>query len=195
MNYLGHMFLSGDDPELMMGNFIADAVKGNKIDDFPESVRRGILLHRKIDTFTDSHPSSRALSQFLNPYFRKYSGVVVDMYYDHFLARNWENFSQEDIRVFTERNYLFLHSRIQELPPKSKRILPFMMEDNWLMAYASFGGLDKAFRGMARRTPFFSGMEKGVAVLRDHYAECKLHFDCFMPEVIAFVAQEKEKLS
>lgn len=195
MNYLGHMFLSGNDPELMFGNFIADAVKGNKIDTFPERIRTGILLHRKIDAFTDHHSSSRALNHLLNPFFRKFSGVVVDMYYDHFLARNWDEFNTEDLRSFAERNFLLLSARFLQLPPKSKRILPFMMKDNWLMAYAHFDGLDRAFKGMARRTPFFSGMEKGVVVLRDHYAECRAHFDCFMPEVIAFVAQEKEIMS
>jgi acyl carrier protein phosphodiesterase len=194
MNYLGHMYLSGKDAELMLGNFIADAVKGNQIDSFPDPVKRGILLHRKIDAFTDHHSSSRALNRLLNPHFRKYSGVVVDMYYDHFLARNWTTFSSEDLKSFTEANYRILQRHFLQLPARSRRILPFMMKDNWLMAYASFAGLDQAFRGIARRTPFYSGMEKGVAVLRDHYAECRACFECFMPDVTAFVAEEKERM-
>lgn len=189
MNYLAHMYLSGEDDELMIGNFIADGVKGKRMERYPEGIRDGIILHRQIDSFTDNHEISAGLRSDLSFAFGKYAAVVVDMYYDHFLAANWSAYSDEPLRGFTERNYAVLARNFSLLPGKSRRILPFMMKSNWLMAYAGFEGLDRAFRGMARRTPFESGMEQAVEVLKKKYGVYQSAFESFFPDVIAYVNQ------
>ena len=184
MNYLAHMFLSGHDDGLMIGNFIADAVKGNRMNDYPDAVRNGIRLHRAIDTFTDQHAITAIGRERLHPHFHKYSGVVVDMYFDHFLASNWSMWSTEPLRDFTSRNYGILARNFLQLPARSRRMLPFMVRDNWLLSYARLEHLDKAFRGMAQRTIFRSGMELATEVLRDQYDEFRVEFLDFFPEII-----------
>lgn len=187
MNYLAHMYLSGDDQEIMIGNFIADAVKGRRMERYPSRVQDGILLHRRIDEYTDTHEVTRQARKHMAGRFGKYSGVVMDMYYDHFLGIKWGSYSDESLYAFTERNFAILARNFYVLPGKSRRILPFMMKNNWLAAYASFEGLDRAFNGMARRTPFESGMEAAVDFLKKDYSYFAEAFDEFFPDILAFV--------
>lgn len=184
MNYLAHLYLSGPDEGLIVGNFIADAVKGRSVERYPEPIRRGISMHRSIDRFTDGHPLNAEARRWLYPYVHKYAGVVLDMYHDHFLATDWGSWSAEPLQGFTRRSYQTLLRHFLSLPPRSRRILPFMMKDDWLSSYARMEGLGQAFQGMARRTPFASGMEGAVKVLEDHYDEFRKVFQQFLPELI-----------
>jgi len=192
MNYLAHMYLSGNDPELMIGNFIADAVKGRQLERYPERIQAGIRLHRAIDAYTDTHEVVVAGRERLRRYFHKYSGVVIDMYFDHFLASGWEDYSTEPLLDFTHRNYAILSRYYLLLPGRSRRILPHMIRRNLLVAYGSLEGLDHAFRGMARRTPFRSGMEDAVEVLKQEYDGLRAGFRSFFPELVGFAALKRE---
>ncbi len=194
MNFLAHLYLSGDNEDLITGNFIADHVKGNGINKFSDAIRSGILLHRDIDRFTDSHPQFILSKNRLVPYYRKYAGVIVDMYYDHFLSAFWEKYADEPIEKFTRRMYKILLKRFLILPPKTKRILPFMAKDNWLVGYGKLEGLRRALSGMAYRTPFDSGMEKAVNDLQENYALFKQEFETFFPEIIAYTNSQIEKI-
>jgi acyl carrier protein phosphodiesterase len=186
MNYLAHLYLSGKDEGLIVGNFIADALKGRQDEDYPEHIRRGIDMHRAIDRFTDDHPLNAEARRRLHPFVHKYAGVVMDMYHDHFLASEWGSWSDIPLTRFTRNAYVVLSRKYFLLPPRSKRILPFMMKDDWLSSYALPEGLDQAFRGMARRTPFASGMEKAVEILKDQYPDFREVFRRFFPELIEF---------
>jgi len=119
--------------------------------------------------------------------YHKYSGVIIDMYWDHFLADNWADYSDEDILSFTRRNYKILMKNFLILPAKTKRILPFMMSTNWLASYARLDFLQKCFEGMAIRTPFNSGMENAVSDLKEDYESFRLEFEKFFPEIIEYV--------
>jgi acyl carrier protein phosphodiesterase len=190
LNYLAHTYLSdlaGDDEKLFLGNFIADHVKGNHLNHFDAGIVRGIMLHRKTDEFTDKHPSFIACRERLTPRYHKYAGVITDMFYDHFLAANWSGFSDENLKVFTERHYRILLKNFLLLPGKTKRILPFMIRSNWLASYARLEFLQRSLEGMAVRTPFQSHMEKAVEDLREDYSFYKKEFYVFFPAVIAFV--------
>ncbi len=186
MNFLAHVYLSGENEETIIGNFIADHVKGNRINRYSPGIIAGIQLHREIDTFTDSHPIFLASKARLQKKYKKYSGVIVDMFYDHFLSANWPDYSEEDITSFTNRIYRIAIKRYFILPPKTKRLLPFMARSNWLAGYGTLEGIDRALTGMSGRTPFKSGMENAAGDLKRDYSLYKTEFQQFFPEVIRF---------
>lgn len=194
MNFLAHLYLSGDNEEIIIGNFIADHVKGNKMSKFSPGIQDGIRLHRDIDQFTDTHPIFLESKSRLAENYRKYAGVIVDMYYDHFLSANWHEYSNESIRQFTGRMYKILLKKYFILPPKTKRILPFMAKDNWLVGYGKLDGLKMALTGMSKRTPFDSKMENAVEDLKNNYDLFKKEFEVFFPELVMFSEKERIKL-
>lgn len=193
MNYLAHVYLSNNNEDLMIGNFIADHVKGKVILDFSDEIRAGIVLHREIDQFTDSHPVFLKSKMRLANNYRKYAGVIVDMFYDHFLAANWDDYSEEDLEKYTQRVYKILMKKFLILPRKTKYILPFMAKSNWLRNYGSFDGLHRALSGMAKRTPYESGMEKATDDLKNDYDFYRQEFREFFPDVIRFSKKRIEE--
>ncbi|KAF0199053.1 MAG: hypothetical protein FD166_678 [Bacteroidetes bacterium] len=184
MNFLAHLYLSGENREVIIGNFIADHVKGNKIMTYSPGVRAGILLHRAIDQFTDNHPVVKLAVERLRPDFRKYAGVVVDMYFDHFLSNGWNSWSEEPLRSFTERMYSIIIASTGILPPRTMHMIPYMMNHDWLGNYGNFEGLNRALTGMARRTPFYSNMETAAERLKQDYDFFEESFDVFFPQLI-----------
>jgi len=189
MNFLAHLYLSEDNDGVTLGNFIADAVKGSQFDHFPVDVVRGIRLHREIDSFTDSHPVFRQSKARLSARYRMFSGVIVDLYYDHFLARNWHDYSDRDLEKFVSETYKMLLRNYAILPSRSKRILPFMIAQNWLVGYADLDRLARVFQGMSRRSRFESGMEHAVEDLEAAYPEFEREFRQFFPEIIRHIEQ------
>ncbi len=187
LNYLAHLYLAGTQPESIVGNFIADHVKGSSIDAFSFGIKRGIAMHRGVDAFTDSHPFFQQSAARLQPRYKHYSGVVVDMFYDHFLSKNWQDYASIDLDVFLDQKFKILTSFFDILPPRAKRILPYMMEQNWLASYATFQGLNQALTGLSRRTKFVSNMQYAVDDLKLHYAGFESEFRSFFPELAAFV--------
>lgn len=155
---------------------------------YDTDIQRGIILHRAIDTFTDEHPVFRESSRRLMPRYGLYSRVIVDIYYDHFLARRWEEYSSTDLTDFVQSAYKLLIRNYLILPARSKRILPFMIAQNWLAGYASLQDLQRVFNGMARRTGYKSGMENAIVSLKKDYTKYETEFRRFFPEIIAFVA-------
>ncbi len=194
MNFLAHIYLSGKDENLLLGNFIADMVKGRQIEKYSPDVVKGIRLHRKIDEFTDSHPYVARSKDRIREKYRHYSGVVVDMYYDHFLAINWKYYSDEPLETFVENAYNVLLRNYIMLPSRAKFILPIMIGSNWLVNYADLKSLQRHMEGMSRRTSFNSGMEEAVTDLKKHYKEFGQDFAEFFPELVRFSINYVEKL-
>jgi acyl carrier protein phosphodiesterase len=195
MNFLAHSHLSGNDKNLMIGNFIADAVKGKKYKDFPQGISKGIILHRKIDYFTDKHMLVRESMNLIRPVYAKFSGIIVDIYYDHFLAANWYDYSSENFDDYVHDVYSLLKRNFLSLPGRSKRILPFMITQNWLGAYANTDELKRVFYGMDRRTSNISGMRNAVDQLLANYDELKNHFVEFYPQLQEYVESEIQILN
>lgn len=187
MNYLAHLFLAGNHPEIILGNFIADHVKGSDVLKYPEPVRYGIKMHRAIDTYTDQHQVVKQSISRLRNDFHKYAGVIVDMYYDHFLSSQWNNYSPTSLSDFTKTRYDILNTFKPILPDRSARLLYYMEKQNWLLSYGSFEGMQQAFNGMARRTTFISNMEAAVDNLKNGYGEFEIEFRLFFPELQQFV--------
>lgn len=186
MNYLAHLYLSFGNEEIMVGNFIADTVKGNQILHFSEKIQEGIRLHRMIDKFTDNHPVVDKSKAIVRENYKKYSGVVIDMFYDHFLAANWRDFSDESLLMFTKRSYRTLFKYYFIMPTRMKKILPAMAASNWLESYESIENIGLALMGMSRRTKFETGFENGASDLKLHYNELLQDFQVFFPELISF---------
>jgi acyl carrier protein phosphodiesterase len=187
LNYLAHLFLAGSDPEIILGNFIADHVKGSDILNYSETIKMGISMHRAIDNFTDQHPVVKQSIARLRADFHKYAGVIVDMYYDHFLSALWDEYSSIDLPLFTKTRFDILNTFHAILPERSARLLFYMEKQNWLLSYGSFEGIQQAFNGMSRRTTFESHMENSVVNLKAGYVEFGHEFRRFFPDLQLFV--------
>jgi len=186
MNFLAHLYLSGDSPKIRVGNFIGDFVKGKNLTDrFDTDIAKGIALHREIDWFTDRHSVVKQSKDRLRPKYRHYSGVIVDIFYDHFLAKNWEKYSADFLPDYAEECYSVIQQHDAILPEEVKYMLPYMINGNWLVNYSKLEGIQKALSGMARRTRFESKMEESVADLRESYEDFKNEFEIFFPDLIS----------
>jgi acyl carrier protein phosphodiesterase len=180
MNFLGHFYLSSFDPELLVGNFIADDIKGKKYLDFPEKISKGIMMHREIDFYTDHHPIVKQGRERLFGKYRHYSGVIIDMYYDHFLASLWDNYSEESLSSYANSIYKTLEKYTDQLPERSQFLFPHMKSGNWLLRYASIEGIGQSLNGMSRRLNNNSKLNLAVYELNEFYDEFKAEFQEFI---------------
>ncbi|OIP50155.1 MAG: DUF479 domain-containing protein [Flavobacteriaceae bacterium CG_4_8_14_3_um_filter_34_10] len=186
MNYLAHIYLSGTDEEVIIGNFIADGIKGNKYQKFPIGIQKGILLHREIDTFTDAHSIVRQSTKRLHENYGHYSGIIVDILYDHFLAKNWSIYSSIPLNEFVNNFYQLLHNNFDILPIRIQKMIPFMIADNWLLSYATVPGIGKILYQMNYRTKNKSKMNFAVLELEEHYEAFEAEFTIFFKELNKF---------
>lgn len=194
MNYLAHIYLSGDHELITIGNFIADGFKGKEYKKQPKEIQMGVLLHRHIDTFTDSHATVRISTKRLHEKYSHYSGIIVDMLYDHFLAKNWSRYSNIPLDEYVEDFYVSLERNFQLLPLRIQKMMPHMMTDNWLVSYASMEGIKRALEGMNRRTKHKSSMNEAVNELEEFYSEFENEFTLFFDELIIFSKAKLEEL-
>lgn len=192
MNFLAHIHLSGENEFIKIGNFMADGVRGKQYENFPPAIQKGILLHRAIDTFTDAHPLFRQSTKKLHSRYHHYAGVIVDMYYDHFLAKNWSDYHPESLALYSEKFYQSLLDNHSILTSKTQHLLPYMMEYNWLVNYQSVAGLERILSQMDHRTKNQSLMRFATEELVAHYDEFEAEFSLFYKEVQLF---SKNKLN
>jgi acyl carrier protein phosphodiesterase len=190
MNFLAHIYLSFGDDEITIGNFIADSIRGNKIDHLPTRIQKGILLHREIDTYTDSHVIPKISSKRLHKNYSHYSRVIVDIFYDHFLAKNWINYSDTPLKVYVEHFYDLLEDNYPILPSGVQRMMPYMISDNWIYNYSKMEGIGRVLNGMNRRTKNKSKMNFAILDLEEHYTDFEKEFTSFFEELIIFSKQK-----
>ena len=194
MNFLAHIYLSGDNEEIILGNFIADAIKGKKYLHYPPEVQKGILLHRRIDHFTDTHPLVRKSSSKLHKNYSHYAGVIVDIFYDHFLAANWEKYSKIPLENFVAEFYILLQKNFDLLPAPIQNFLPYMVKENWLLSYASIQGISRILYQMNIRTKNIVQMDRAINELQDHYMEFQNEFEEFFPLLKKYSAEKLANL-
>lgn len=190
MNFLSHLYLAGDSEGLIIGNFIADSVKGSAFNQFSSEIKKGILLHRKIDSFTDTHPIVEQSKQRLREKYKKYSSVIVDIYYDHYLATNWSIYSDVELQEFIKEIYNIIKKNHAILPEKSAHFTKYMLQHNILFAYSKLEGIERVLHGMAGRASFESNMEFAIHDLKEHYSMFENEFKLFFPELQLFVKKE-----
>ncbi|HCY42696.1 MAG TPA: DUF479 domain-containing protein [Prolixibacteraceae bacterium] len=190
MNYLAHIYLSGDSEEIKLGNFIGDFVKGNRYKEFPEQVAFGILLHRRIDSFTDQHADVGECIKLLRPAYGKYSGIVIDVFFDHFLASNWSDYSVYSLRNFAKNAHAIFLSNFFLLPLQVKQFLPFLIQHKRLESYAKRENLFHVLEIMSRWTSLPSNSEWAMQILNHEYDQFESLFRSFFAEMIEYVERE-----
>ena len=194
MNFLAHIYLSGENDLITIGNFIADGIKGKDYKKYPRDVQTGILLHREIDTYTDTHDTVRQSTRRLHDKYGHYSGVIVDILYDHFLAKNWIKYSSIPLDLYVQLFYDSLETHYDLLPIKIKQMIPFMVTNNWLLSYASVDGISRVLDGMNRRTKNRSGMNQAINELEAFYRQFENEFSEFFNELIIFSNKKLKEL-
>jgi len=174
----------------MIGNFIADAIRGNKFKHFPDEIQKGIILHRHIDTFTDQHTIVRKSKRRLHERYGHYDGVIIDLFYDHFLAKNWSDYCKIPLDIYSKNFYALLHANYEILPDKTKQMLPYLEQYNWLYNYQFFDGMQQVMEGMNRRTKMKSHMHLSIQDLKEHYKFFENDFTYFFMDLIAFTQKK-----
>jgi len=194
MNFLAHIYLSGDNEGITIGNFIADNVKGKKYENFPPDIKKGILLHRAIDSYTDSHEIVKKSTKKLHKNHGHYSGVIVDILYDHFLAKNWKQYHTQPLDLYIDNFYEMLRTNYQILPVRIQRMMPYMISDNWLLSYATVPGISKILDQMSVRVKGKSNMNFAVIELEQYYSEFETEFTAFFEELELHVKNKLREL-
>ncbi len=187
MNFLAHLFLSCQDDDLLIGNFIADSIRNKEVANYSPTIQKGILLHRHIDSFTDQHPMVRRSTHRLHPHHGKYAPVVVDILFDYVLSHNWDTYSSEPLTLFSKKIYWILEQRVEDLPLKLQRRVPSMIKHDWLMNYGKEEGLRYVFETMEKRASFPTNFDKAVDHLLADYEAFEEDFNLFFPDVIQMV--------
>lgn len=194
MNYLAHIYLSGNNELIRIGNFMADGIRGKDFEGFPADVQKGILLHRAIDTFTDAHPIFRKGTKRLHDNYHHYAGVIMDVFYDHFLAKNWKTYSIESLEDYADSFYQSLENHYEILTDRTTHILPIMKAHNWLVSYATVEGISRILYNMDRRTGNESKMANAHVELLQYYNEFEVEFSEFFEELYAMASQKLTEL-
>lgn len=189
MNFLAHIYLSCDNEDLLIGNFIADFIRNKEVPNFSPEIQKGIILHRQIDTFTDEHPLVKKGTRRLQEAHHKYAPVIVDVWYDYLLANNWDRYSGESLDDFCEGVYQVLEKRIDELPLKLQKRLPMMIEHKWLQAYGTNDGIRYTFKRLSERLSKPEYLDGVVDNLLGFNEEMTEEFNLFFPEVIEYVRE------
>ena len=193
MNYLAHLSLSHCNSEVMLGNFIGDFVKGSNYSRYSPRVQTGILLHRKIDVFTDNHELVKASAVLFRESYGKYAGVIVDMIFDHFLASNWDKYYPEiTLGKFVSRVHRILLLNYLRVPDGVKKMLPFLIKSRRLENYANMAGLARALNIMARNTSLPCNTKDAMACLDKNYELFYRYFSEFYPQIQSMVDEELE---
>lgn len=194
MNFLAHIYLSGDNDLITIGNFMADGIKGKHYKKYPKDIQIGIRLHREIDTFTDAHPTVRLSTKRLHKNYSHYSGVIVDILYDHFLAKNWSHYSHVPLADYVDDFYASLKTHAEYLTPRAQTMVPYMIAGNWLLNYGKVEGIQNVLNGMNQRTNNISGMDKATNELKKYYQEFEAEFTSFFEELRLFSAEKLASL-
>ena len=186
MNFLGHLLVSGDDPLVITGNFMADAVKGRDLSAHHRSIQQGIRLHRRIDTFTDQHAITLQGRERLRAHCGKFAGVALDIFYDHCIASTWNG--PEPLHAFAQRMYALLEKNVHLMPERTRNMLPYMMLGDWLTGYATLDGTAAALAGLARRVTHGSALIGAERVLAANHG-------AYVAECAAFLVELRTHLS
>lgn len=193
MNFLAHLYLSGNDPMVQIGNFIGDHVKGKQYQSYAPAIQKGILLHRQIDCFTDKHPVVKQSGARLNEKYGRYSGIIIDVFYDHFLALNWTAYHHQPLKYFVTEVHRLLLFNYFKLPRNVKRFLPFLVKSRRLETYATIEGIERALQIMSGYSSLPDHTSWAIDQLREHHELFNEEFKAFFDEVMEMVKQELHK--
>jgi acyl carrier protein phosphodiesterase len=167
LNFLAHALLAGEAPALIVGGVAGDWIKGNLPAGLPDDLARGVALHRAIDHFAESHPAFCRSRNRVSPARRRYAGVLVDVFYDHLLARNWSAMHGQPLQEYCESVYGLIRERLDDLPASARPGLELMAKEDWLTSYAQIEGIADVLARMSRRArqpnPLMHGEQEFLA--------------------------------
>lgn len=189
MNYLAHLYLSGTEEKTLVGNFIGDYVKGRDWDKYPESIRKGILLHRQIDTFTDTHPKFREAKSLFRKEYGLYSGIIVDFLYDHYLAKNWSDYHDFSLRSFAKHSHAILLQNFKVLPIRVQGFLPFLIQNRRLESYATIDGIIQSLKIMSKYSSLPEQSKFVELAIKTENEFLDQNFKDFMSEMVQYLLE------
>lgn len=187
MNFLAHLYLSGPDEHLIVGNFLADFISNKEVRALPPSIQKGVQMHRQIDSFTDQHPMVKQSARRLRRLHGKYAPVILDVLHDFLLAQNWGRYSQQKLDLFANEIYEILLRHLTIMPEMLHDRLPKMVADDWLVRYGTEDGLQFTFNRMKLRTSAPHLFENAVGSLLSDYQALEAEFNAFFPDIIGEV--------
>lgn len=194
MNFLAHAYLSFHHPQILVGNMISDFVKGSARFSFNGFIQKGISLHRSIDHYTDTHPATKTAKSFFQPFYRLYSGAIMDVLYDHYLAADPAVFTEASLKAFTAETYNHLADHSPELPPRFLTVFAFMRSEDWLFHYRTREGIRKSLAGLVRRAAYLSDSQPAYELFLRHYAELRACYEIFFEDVKLYAKQKFDEL-
>jgi acyl carrier protein phosphodiesterase len=191
MNYLAHIYLADGTEESILGNLMGDFVKGAIGNMYEPEIERGIRMHRKIDVFTDSHETVKASKKLMSPERRRFAGIIIDLAFDHFLSKNWPAYSDSDLDALIQKTYELLKRSTPMLPERMRRLLPRIIEEDWLGSYRTLGGASKAIdrisERLRRRFNRDNALRGAIEEVEANYPELESKFNSFFPQLISYV--------
>lgn len=193
MNYLAHLYLAENTTDSRIGNFLGDFVKGDIAQHesvYAPGILQGIKEHRQIDSFIDRHPSFIQSKRRLGKKYRLVSGIIIDVLADHFLIQHWQRFSpHEDFETFLLNNYRMLRQSASILPTRLQRILPRIIEENWLRSYETLQGVELTLIRLSKRLKRQNTLPEALQDIQTHYRELETDFLIFFPDLIRYVEE------
>jgi len=192
MNYLAHLFLAGDEPEALIGSLMGDFVKGRVDTARPPAMYHAIMQHRRIDSFTDAHPLVRRSRQRIAPDFRRYAGILIDVFYDHFLATHWRSYTDLSLDEFAKQVYQQVGRQLDALPQRMQLSMRYMVANDLLQSYRTLDGIEQALRGIEGRLRRPSRLGEAITELESAYPALRGDFTEFFPLLIRFVDDDNE---
>jgi acyl carrier protein phosphodiesterase len=194
LNYLAHAYLSFNQPAVLAGNLISDFVKGKQLNLYPEDVRKGIVLHRAIDSFTDEHAATREAKNIFKPHYRLYSAAFIDVSYDHFLANDLQQFPDDSLSAFSQQVYDSLEKYLDVFPEPFRKMFPYMKQHNWLYNYRNRSGIERSFAGVVHRAAYLSESETAFKLFEENYNKLQQYYTDFFPALHQYAFQTLQKL-
>lgn len=192
MNYLAHLYFADETAESLLGNLLGDFVKGTAAkEQYDLAIQSGIELHRKIDAYTDAHQIVRDAKRIISPMRRRFAGILVDLFFDHFLALRWNDFHLMRLEEFAQWTYRTIQQTDVSLPERLRHMLPFMIKEDWLTSYREIDSVGQAVNGISRRLKRENTLAGGIEELMANYDEFEAVFQSFFPELIEFVKTQK----
>jgi acyl carrier protein phosphodiesterase len=192
MNFLAHIYLSGNSEKILVGNFMGDYVKGKDYMKYPPEIRKGILLHRDIDYYTDTHPVTRLSRNHIREKYGKYSGIVIDIFYDYFLAKTWENYCSSSLSEFVQHSFKILKDHYPIFPQRIRNWFPNFIRNNWLISYSSLHGIEMVLHRMSSRTSLPAHTEYAIEMLEENREAFFNEFNRFFPDIRNYIYEKYE---
>ncbi|MHB8453728.1 MAG: acyl carrier protein phosphodiesterase [Acidiferrobacterales bacterium] len=195
MNYLAHLLLSSHTPESLIGGLLGDFVKGSLTNRYSQNIAHGIQLHRAIDRYTDDHVIVRSSRALISAERRRYAGIMIDVFYDHFLARHWSSYATVSLADFTQETYRVLALHQHSFPERLQHLLPHMTRDDWLTSYREHWAVDAALNGISRRMRRPNRLAGAACELEAHYQQLEAQFLEYFPQLVHHVMEKRAILS